>query len=90
MQRSSSSIANLAAALAKAQIALVNPEKSLVATIRQGGASGTEQTFRYRFKQADVKAQARQAIRRKPRKLTASVRGISRRLLNAHQFAFCG
>jgi mevalonate pyrophosphate decarboxylase len=40
MQRSSSSIANLAAALAKAQIALVNPEKSLVATIRQGGASG--------------------------------------------------
>jgi hypothetical protein len=47
MQRSSSSIANLAAALAKAQIALVNPEKSLVATIHQGGASGTEQTFRY-------------------------------------------
>jgi len=47
MQRFSSSIANLAAALAKAQIALVNPEKSLVATIRQGGASGTEQTFRY-------------------------------------------
>ena len=47
MQRSSSSIANLAAALAKAQIALVNPEKSLVATIRQGGASGVEQTFRY-------------------------------------------
>ena len=47
MHRSSSSIANLAAALAKAQIALVNPEKSLVATIRQGGASGTEQTFRY-------------------------------------------
>jgi hypothetical protein len=47
MQRSSSSIANLAAALAKAQTALVNPEKSLVATIRQGGASGAEQTFRY-------------------------------------------
>jgi hypothetical protein len=47
MQRSSSSIASLAAALAKAQIALVNPEKSLVATIRQGGASGAEQTFRY-------------------------------------------
>jgi hypothetical protein len=47
MQRSSNSIANLAAALAKAQMALVNPEKSLVATIRQGGASGAEQTFRY-------------------------------------------
>jgi hypothetical protein len=47
VQQSSNSIANLAAALAKAQIALVNPEKSLVATIRQGGASGAEQTFRY-------------------------------------------
>jgi hypothetical protein len=48
MQRSSNSIANLAAALAKAQIALVNPEKSLVATIRSDGASGAEQqTFRY-------------------------------------------
>jgi ERF superfamily len=47
VQRSSSSIANLAAALAKAQIALVNPEKSLVATIRSDRASGTEQTFRY-------------------------------------------
>src|SRR5580658_3480312 len=47
LQRSSSSIASLAAALAKAQVALVNPEKSLVATIRQGGASGAEQTFRY-------------------------------------------
>ena len=34
MQRSSPSIANLAAALAKAQAELVNPEKSLVATIR--------------------------------------------------------
>jgi hypothetical protein len=47
MQQSSSSIANLAAALAKAQIVLINPEKSLVATIRQGGASGPEQAFRY-------------------------------------------
>src|ERR1700683_5734450 len=47
LQRSSSSIANLAAALAKAQIALVKPEKSLVATIRQDGRSGTERTFRY-------------------------------------------
>ena len=47
MQWSSSSIANLATALAKAQIVLVNPEKSLVGTIRQGGASGTEQKFRY-------------------------------------------
>src|SRR6266700_2624171 len=47
MQRSSSSIASLAAALAKSQAELVNPEKSLVATIRTSGAGGTEQTFRY-------------------------------------------
>ncbi len=32
MQQSSSSIGSLAAALAKAQIELVNPEKSMVAT----------------------------------------------------------
>jgi hypothetical protein len=47
MQRSSQSIASLAAALAKAQAELVNPEKSLVATIRPDGAGRTEQTFRY-------------------------------------------
>src|SRR6516164_6884603 len=47
MQRSSESIANLAAALAKAQAQLVNPEKSLVATIRADGPRGVEQTFRY-------------------------------------------
>jgi ERF superfamily len=43
--RSSSSIGCLAAALAKAQAELVNPEKSLVATIRTEG--GTERSFRY-------------------------------------------
>jgi len=37
MQRSSESIACLAAALAKAQEELTNPEKSLVATIRPNG-----------------------------------------------------
>jgi hypothetical protein len=47
MQRSSQSIASLAAALAKAQVELVNPEKSLVATIRADGSRGIEQTFRY-------------------------------------------
>jgi hypothetical protein len=34
MQRSSESIGAIAAALAKAQIELINPEKSLTATIR--------------------------------------------------------
>ena len=45
MQRSSESIANLAAALAKAQAELINPEKSLVATIQ--GPGGAERSFRY-------------------------------------------
>ena len=47
MHRSSQSIASLAAALAKAQAELVNPEKSLVATIRSQEGRGHEQTFRY-------------------------------------------
>jgi hypothetical protein len=40
MQRSSESIACLAAALAKAQVELTNPEKSLVATIRGARPQG--------------------------------------------------
>jgi hypothetical protein len=47
VQRSSDTIGNLAAALARAQLELVNPEKSLAATIRSEGGSGAEQTFRY-------------------------------------------
>ena len=47
MQRSSESIASLAGALAKAQIELSNPEKSLVATIRADGPGGAERAFRY-------------------------------------------
>jgi hypothetical protein len=47
MQRTSDSIATLAAALAKAQIELVNPEKTLVATIRAGDHGNAEKTFRY-------------------------------------------
>ena len=48
MQRSSQSIASLAAALAKAQIELANPEKSLLGTIKSGpGRDGPERVFRY-------------------------------------------
>ena len=47
MPRSSENIGTIAAALAKAQAELVNPEKSLVATIRADGRRGTEQIFRY-------------------------------------------
>ena len=47
MQRSSETIGTIAAALARAQAQLVNPEKSLVATIPSEGRRGAEQTFRY-------------------------------------------
>jgi hypothetical protein len=47
MQRSSETIGTIAAALAKAQGQLVNPEKSLVGTIRSDQANGSERAFRY-------------------------------------------
>ncbi|MGB7099814.1 MAG: ERF family protein [Xanthobacteraceae bacterium] len=47
MQRSSRSIGSLAAALAKAQGELTNPEKSLVGTIPANGRGGAERMFRY-------------------------------------------
>src|SRR5215472_13723204 len=47
MPRSSESVAALASALAKAQAELVNPEKSLTATIRIGRPGEGERSFRY-------------------------------------------
>ena len=47
MHRSSESVAALASALAKAQAELVNPEKSLTATIRTGRVGEGERSFRY-------------------------------------------
>ncbi|MFL6796103.1 MAG: ERF family protein [Xanthobacteraceae bacterium] len=47
MPRSSESVAALAAALAKAQAELINPEKSLTATFRTGRPGETERSFRY-------------------------------------------
>jgi hypothetical protein len=47
MHRSSETIGTIAAALAKAQAQLVNPEKSLVATIRSDRSGEAEQSFRY-------------------------------------------
>jgi hypothetical protein len=47
MHRSSESMAALAAALAKAQAELVNPEKSLTAVVRTGRVGEAERTFRY-------------------------------------------
>jgi len=45
--RSSEAVAALASALAKAQAELVNPEKSLTATIRTGRPGDGERSFRY-------------------------------------------
>jgi ERF superfamily len=47
MQRSSPSIAALATALAKAQIELTNPEKSLIGTIEPQDGEGSARLFRY-------------------------------------------
>ena len=47
VQLSSETIGTIAAALAKAQAQLVNPEKSLVGTIRSDVPSTTERSFRY-------------------------------------------
>src|SRR5215213_10900061 len=47
MHRSSESIGAIAAALAKAQGELTNPEKSLTASISAPGQRGGERTFRY-------------------------------------------
>src|SRR3954451_14164314 len=47
MHRSSDTIGAIAAALAKAQGELTNPEKSLTATIAAPGPRGGDRTFRY-------------------------------------------
>ncbi len=47
MQRSSETIGAIAAALAKAQAELTNPEKALVGTIRASNPWDNDQTFRY-------------------------------------------
>src|SRR5258708_13882141 len=47
MHRSSDTSATIAAALAKAQVELTNPEKSLVATIRSPFPREADRTFRY-------------------------------------------
>jgi ERF superfamily len=47
MQHSSETIGTIAAALAKAQAQLVNPEKSLIGTIRSDATSGAQRSFRY-------------------------------------------
>jgi len=47
MQRSSNKVGTLAAALAKAQSEIVNPEKSLTATIESPLPREGQRTFRY-------------------------------------------
>jgi hypothetical protein len=47
MHYASSSVGALAAALAKAQAELVNPEKSLIGSLGPSESGGPERTFRY-------------------------------------------
>src|SRR6516225_12238943 len=47
MHRSSETIGNISGALAKAQVELMNPEKSLLATIRSPFPREADRTFRY-------------------------------------------
>jgi hypothetical protein len=47
MHRSSTTIGTIAAALAKAQAQLVNPEKSLTGTVGSDGSGGAKRSFRY-------------------------------------------
>ena len=58
MQRSSPSIAALATALAKAQIELTNPEKSLTGTIEPQRGQGGARQFRYATPPWSVEEQA--------------------------------
>ena len=54
MHRSSESIAALAAALAKAQMALTNPEKSLTGTVPSSRFEEPARTFRYEIMKASM------------------------------------
>jgi hypothetical protein len=47
MHRSSESVVSFAAALAKAQMALTNPEKSLTGTVPSNRSDEPARTFRY-------------------------------------------
>jgi hypothetical protein len=50
MHRSSETIGAIAAALAKAQAEITNPEKSLTATIRSPFPREQDRTFRYLYR----------------------------------------
>jgi hypothetical protein len=68
MQRSSPSIAALATALAKAQIELTNPEKSLIGTIEPQGGRAVAASSAMRRCQAGLRSYARPwASMRSPR-----------------------
>ena len=62
MQRSSESIGSIAAALAKAQAELTNPEKSLIATIRASNPRDNDQTFRYAALSSGLDIGARHSV----------------------------
>ena len=61
MQRSSETIGAIAGALAKAQIELENPEKSLTATIRSPFPREGDRSFRYASLSSGLRSRAQVA-----------------------------
>jgi hypothetical protein len=88
MQRSSESIGALAGALAKAQIELNNPERSLVATIQSPFPREADRTFRYASLSSGLdlvrKSLGRHVSRKVSDEFTVPVRRMHHRELHTH------
>ena len=74
MHSSSESIGTIAAALAKAQAELTNPEKSLSATIRSPFPRERERTFRYAPLSSGLDARVSADMRLPSSRLLQSIR----------------
>jgi hypothetical protein len=70
MQRCSETIGAIASALAKAQIDLANPEKSLTATIRSPFPREADRSFRYAWIWSGRASAGMRSPRSKPPRLT--------------------
>jgi hypothetical protein len=84
MQRSSPSIAALATALAKAQIELTNPEKSLTGTIAPQDGEGGARQFRYAPLSSGLEI-VRKTLGQPPRSTRQPGSSISPRSSRTHQ-----
>ena len=80
MHRSSETIGAIAAALAKAQGELTNPEKSLIATIRSPFPREADRTFRYASLASglDIVRKSSASMRSRPSRPPRSIRTPAR------------